>query len=193
MWPVLIPAAISLGTSIYQGIKANQIANDNERQAISESEAAQRAAAIAGNEALGAVRQGREYSTRDIFQNQANSLEALRSNIGNQGDYINAVSATQGSTNRALQQQDLVDLQARNAAMGQYMGALGQQAQQQTLTQNYNIIDKYKENANTASALKESAMNNFMNSISDIAAGYLQYKSGQGATTTNFPKPSRPR
>lgn len=90
-------------------------------------------------------RPGRDLANEQIRQEGANALANVQRSTNDVNKILASASAIQGSQNRAMQQQDMMDIQAREAAKGRLHGALGQQAQEQQRAWDFNYGLPYQQ------------------------------------------------
>ncbi len=134
---------------------------------------------------------GAGQAERNIMQGQANAVNAYQNTMNNPNAVLAGVSASQGQTNRAmndLNTQEAIDYQRRLA---------GLEGAQRTMTQfkdkafEINEMQPYQDKARTKAALIGSGLKNFFGAISGGGeavqdyAGYkmMQQQMGMGDTS----------
>lgn len=165
-----IGAATQLGLGAYQAFKASKI--KTERPKPKTPDAIKAASRVAGRQASLGKRPEREVAENAINQNQANTINAIQQSTNNPAEAVNAAIATQGSANKAMQQQDIMDANFKNAATARQIGALQTEGayQQRAFDQE---VDYYNADMASKAALTGAAVNNLAGGINDGLSSIL--------------------
>jgi hypothetical protein len=167
----MIPLA--LAPSIAQGVLgAGQmlggLLKKTKRPTMKVPDAVKRATAIAEMDANQTVRPGRDIAENAIKSGSQTALSNVSRTAGSGSDIIAAMAGIKGLQDKAMQEQDLIDVDYKVKAKETLRDQLGKMGEWQNRAFQYNEAEKYDEESATKSALTEGGIQNIVGAGKEV-------------------------
>jgi hypothetical protein len=198
MIPVLIPSMLQTGIGLIQNLFGMNKAKNLKRPVRTTPGAVQEAVGRTRYQAQAGERPQSAAAKENIQTTQAGATAAASKAGGSAATTMATALGAQEQANKALQQQDYLDMQAKEQANMQYLQALDSLAREQATNWQWNEAQKFTEEADAARRLQESGGQNLFGGLNTITQhgfmkkmGYFdQGNKGGGANMAQMPDPT---
>lgn len=128
---------------------------------------------------------GTQDALNNINRNAASTFYKGQNAATSGGDILDLATRIGMGTNQATNQLAQQGAQYKSNALGEYQGALGNEAQWQSKLYNNNTLQPYMRTANLAASMYGAGQQNLYSGLDDVASAGIGFAKGRNPGTTD--------